>query len=214
MKTTLPTLAVLGAGNSIETGPAYNNLLNAERAAELINDGLANPDLVFTLGKGPQDDQYSVTEAEYLQQQILDRLDEASPHFALDVESTTSGKNILQLASLVNQYNIDRIGIVCIPWQDKRVVEMAKMALGSGVQVEAFPSSSQRTRVGIIKERMLYEIFKASQLSIGGEGIEAYEQALTRYERFVGTGKGTAVRLVNSPVAARLGVTPTTRYGG
>lgn len=205
-------MAVLGAGNNDKTGPEFNNQLNAAKAAELINAGLANPNLVFTLGKGPEDIPYPTTEAEYLAEEISKRIEDRSPHFEMDTRSTTSAGNILQLANLIRDYNVERIGLVCIPWQDQRVVSMARMALGSGIEVEAYPSESQRTKVGIAKEKLLYGIFQASRIGLEQEGLEPYEQAIQRYERAIRAGKKTAVRVVNSPLAAKMGFTATTRY--
>ena len=134
----LPTLLVLGGGNSPE-GVSKVTEGNARFASKLLLEGQGNLDLAITSGYGqPSNNVFPVSEARAMKDIITADLvenDGKVPQFAIEERSTTTIENMKYVAPLLESFCVDYLGIVANMGHADRAIQVSRRRLPSGIEV-------------------------------------------------------------------------------
>ena len=164
----LPTLVVLGSGNSVD-GVGPGTIANANSAADIILKGLADPNLILAVGGGPSRSvNYPEPESTAIARIIRDKVGPLiSPHIEEAPRSYDTIGNIWDVDSFLTQYPlVESVGLVGARGHVNRAALIGRKVLGARVEIVTMYSGDSKGVPGLVKEAALSALYAALTLGI------------------------------------------------
>ncbi len=180
----LPTLVVLGAGNTLN-GISEQSCINALVASSLILSKTCPRDVLFTTGKSSNTGQiYPITESEGMAEVIIDNVLQSAPKLTIYAETGSEDTigSLVNIRETLEELDIADIAILGAPGHADRAVSMSNRIFGKRVNSEAIYTLSGTSNKAKAKELGLTALYNALTVGLKPEELPIAHSA---YRAFV-----------------------------